>query len=819
MMKILRNLFLPLLVLPLLFSCQKEYTVVNDLAVSSRMLEIKSTAGSTHIMVYSNGPWTVRLEKAVEWAALDKLSGEGLGDFVLHYSTNYGIKRGINVILEADGKTEAIHIVQAGAITSPDITFDNSRVVLPRQGTSYTIPMTTNLTFCLEEIKARAVYYDAQGYPTSTAEIGEPAEGAWVRSYSVSGENVTFTVDDNVSGEDRVADVVYYVKDASGAETRTVVSLVQSKLDPSFTLSSTSGSYYANNSCYSVPATVNNIWSSPETRVTSDSDWVSEAALDESGLVFTVDENAGLSARSAQITVAYEKDGFSAGATYSLTQSADKVITFSELRELTPGLITRNDYIEGWIISDPDSKNVCSSPQTGQYAFDRSENDRTAYLESLDGNFGVQLKFTAADQNTQPRWSKVLVNLNGSILVREDNPVRFTVKNLTAAKVEWLEAGTSASVPVKQRSVAQLTDNDIYTYVSLAPVEIMCKDGAFTNASEGYALADELNPSGTASPRWDVAPLLCSDDKGDAIFMLTNAAVPWRRTGRNIVWGSCVPQGSGTLSGVIVADDVVTVRWGNLGKYQIRAMTLEEIQLNAQPFSNTICEWTWNDFSPKITPDKGHGTFNKYAAGTEFVSDFNNPYMPKSANEANGNSSSNLKGLVSKAAICLKQQWWDFSAGEGKYFDIKFSTSGLSGSNLVFGIVWGHGSMDATSIFGPAHWRVLYSVDNGTTFSRVPSVDILKKRSIVWWGSGSGSTSQDATPGFTEHLVKLPSACFGQANVVVRLQVADTVTDKAPSTSPTTWQDALGIEQGVLTSGQSAANSQVRIGTITVRYN
>ncbi|MBP5538995.1 MAG: BACON domain-containing protein [Bacteroidales bacterium] len=289
MMKILRNLFLPLLVLPLLFSCQKEYTVVNDLAVSSRMLEIKSTAGATHIMVYSNGPWTVRLERAVEWAALDKLSGEGLGDFVLHYSTNYGIKRGVYVILEADGKTEAIHVVQAGAITSPDITFDSPRVVLPRQGTSYSIPMTTNLTFCLEEIKARAVYYDAQGYPTLTAEIGTGAEGAWVSAYSVSEENVTFTVDDNATGEDRVADVVYYVKDASGAETRTVVSLVQSKLDPSFTLSSTSGSYYANNSRYSVPATVNNIWSSPETRVTSDCDWVSGAALDESGLVFTVD--------------------------------------------------------------------------------------------------------------------------------------------------------------------------------------------------------------------------------------------------------------------------------------------------------------------------------------------------------------------------------------------------------------------------------------------------------------------------------------------------------------------------------------------------
>lgn len=822
MMKKIYNSLLPVLALLMAVSCQREYQVVSDLAVTSRTLDLKNTAGSTHIMVYSNGPWTVRLEKAVEWAALDKLSGVGMSDFVFRYSANYGIKRGVNIILESEGKTETIGIVQAGTITAPDITFGINKVVLPRQGTSYSVPMTTNLAFCLDEIKARAVYYDAEGREVSTAEIGSGAEGAWVSDYSVGEDAVSFTVDENAAGADRRADVVYYVKDASGAETRSVISLSQSRLNPSFTLSSESGSYYANNSTYDIPATVNNIWSSPETTVSASGDWISSAQLDEDGLVFTVDENSGMTSRSGQITIAYNKGGHTAGATFSVTQSADKVISFSELRELTPGPISRNDYIEGWIVSDPDSKNVCSSVQTGQYAFDRSENDRTAYLESVDGNYGVQLKFTAADQNVLPRWSKVLVNLNGSTLEREDNPVRYTIRGLKAAKVSLLEAGTQISVPVKTRSVAQLTDNDIYTYVSLTPVEILCKDGSFTNASEGYAFggaSDAANPSGSASPRWDVAPLLCSDDKGDAIYMLTNAAVPWRRTGKDIEWGSCVPQGAGTLSGVVVSDDVAPVRWGNLGKYQIRAMTLEEIDLNGQPFSNIICEWTWNDFSPKITPDEGHGTFNKYAAGAEFVSDFNNPYQPEDATSPNGNSTVNMKGLVAKAAICLKQQWWDFTASEGKYFDIKFNMAGLSGTNLVFGIVWGHGSMDAVSIFGPSHWNVLYSVDNGATFSKVPSVDILKKRSVVWWGSGSSSTSQDATPGFTEHLVKLPTTCFGQANVVVRLQVADIVTDRVPSTSATTWRDALGIEQGVMTSGLSAANCQVRIGTITVRYN
>lgn len=805
-----------------LVSCQREFEVVNDLAVSSRTLELKSDAGSTHIMVYSKGPWTVTLDQNVEWASLNKLSGAGFNDFIFSYSANYGVKRGVNIVLEADGKTETISIIQAGAITAPNITFDRDKVVMPRQAVTCKMPMTTNLAFCLEEIKARAVYYDAQGNEAGTYEIGSEEAGAWVKGYSVAADEVTFQLAENASSADRKADLVWYVTDASGVETRSIINLVQSKQDPALTLTSTSGEYYANNNHYDIPATVNNIWSSPETTVSADGSWIQNPGLGEDGLSFSIDENNTTGARSATITVAYSKDGRSAGATYLVRQSADRMISFSELREMSSGTISRNEFLEGYIVSDPASKNVCSSPQTGQYAFDRTENDRTAYLESTDGNFGLQMKFTAANQNVQPRWAKVRINLNGATLVREENPLRFTVKNMTAAKVSLIEAGDITSIPKKVRSVSQLSDNDIYTYVSLSPIEIMCKDGAFTNASEGYTLggtADASNPSGSATPRWDVAPLLCSDDKGDAIYMLTNAAVPWRRTGQDIEWGSCVPQGAGTLSGIIVTDDVAPVRWGNLGKYQIRAMTLEEIDLLGARFSNTICEWNWNDFSPKITPDEGHGTFNKYNAGTDFVQDFNNPFKPTDATSPNGNGTTNLKGLVAGAAICLKQQWWDFNEQTGKYFDIKFSTAGLSGTNLVFGIVWGHGSLSSDSIFGPSHWTVLYSTDNGSTFTKVPSVEMLHKRSIVWWGSGEKSTSQDSTPGFTEHLVKLPVSCFGNSNVVVRLQVADLVTDIAPNTSATTWQNALGIEKGILTQGVTAANSQVRIGTITVRYN
>lgn len=104
-------------------------------------------------------------------------------------------------------------------------------------------------------------------------------------------------------------------------------------------------------------------------------------------------------------------------------------------------------------------------------------------------------------------------------------------------------------IPVKTKRIAELTDDDIFTLVSVPDLEIMCKDGAYTNCTDGYSLKDDVNPIGATAPRWDVAPLMCYDKTGEVIHMLTNAAVPWRRfsSGRDLEFYSVVAQGSGTF--------------------------------------------------------------------------------------------------------------------------------------------------------------------------------------------------------------------------------------------------------------------------------
>ena len=154
----------------------------------------------------------------------------------------------------------------------------------------------------------------------------------------------------------------------------------------------------------------------------------------------------------------------------------------------------------------------------------------------------------------------------------------------------------------------------------------MCKDGAYTNCTDGYSFKDNINPIGGYRPALGrrTADVLRQD--GRTIYMLTNAAAPWRRfsSGRDLDFNSVVPQGSGTFRGIVVADDVAPIRFGDLGRYQLRAMTAEEIALTEEPFSKTIVEWNWNDRKNDLIPEIGEGEINKYGATQAGSPDFNN---------------------------------------------------------------------------------------------------------------------------------------------------------------------------------------------------
>jgi len=818
---------LAFLIIFLTGGCQREYELSTPLSVTAESLNLSASAGSTHLIVYSNTDWTVSLDREAEWASLSKLSGSGMHDLVFSYSANYGVSRHVGIVIRTADRSVKVNMVQSGAISSPSITFSKPVLVSSCNSKTITDSMVTNLSFCLEDVKAKATYYSETGEVTGTYEVGD--KNGWVSSYNLSNDVAMFSIDENTSGKDRYADVIFYISDGSGNESRSTISISQSCLAPTFILDSDSGEYYANGKSYRIPASVNNIWSSDNLNLAATADWVKDIKVDSAGLSFFVDRNQDGVKRSAQVSLSYEEAGTLVQAAYSISQLPNMKLSFEELRALPEGKLVNDDILEGFVVSDKTSPNLCSSPQTGQYQFDRDENFRTAYLESEDGLYGVMLKFESADQNLTRQYSKVQLNLNGVTLSRYSSPLRFVLSGLKASSITELAAPSETTIPEKKRKVSELTENDVYTLVSLQGMEILQKDGSYTNCSDAFSTLDNTNPySGTDNPWWDVAPLLCHDRSGASINMLTNAAAPWRRDGVDL---GCmkdpiqpvVPQGSGEIRGIIVADEVASVRYGDIGDFQIRPMFEEEIDLSDAAYTTTVVEWNWNDFSPAITPTVGNGTLDvsglvdsegKTVAATRTLSsDYNNTYNGREGDGGNGNGGTNMAGLIKNGAMKLTKPWWNFSQNKGEFFDIKFNMAGVSASNLFVGLVWGHGEGSASSYSGPSHWKALFSTDGGANWNEVPGVGIIENRSCIC----AGNYSVDACPGFTEHIIKLPSSCFGKSDVRVRLQVADMVCD-APAPAGD-YKSALCIGQGLLNQSVKAENCQVILGTITVRYN
>lgn len=144
----------------------------------------------------------------------------------------------------------------------------------------------------------------------------------------------------------------------------------------------------------------------------------------------------------------------------------------------------------------------------------------------------------------------------------------------------------------KARTIATLTDDDIYTYCALSGLEFSVKEGAYTNVREYDAIGNPCNANlsfagGTqAQKAKDGAANLLYDGDNDAIYMLVNMNCGWRRTGRS------VPQGVGTVSGIVVHTPME--RWGgNVGRYSIRPFDEADIDIPRAAASAyaTLVEW------------------------------------------------------------------------------------------------------------------------------------------------------------------------------------------------------------------------------------
>lgn len=482
----------------------------------------------------------------------------------------------------------------------------------------------------------------------------------------------------------------------------------------------------------------------------------------------------------------------------SLSALAIEITPFDEVRAL-PGRggsvkVEQDLFIEGFIISQPLGRNNELNSQ--RYISSVSNNEgRVIYIESLDGKYGFRVYLTSTSQaNKFPRYARVILSLKGTT-IQHYSPNRASIIGVHSKNIVKLTPCNEASLPRKVMSIDEITDDDVYTYITLKDCEIVHKDGAFSNVYETYVMRSKINAKSSPNGSIDCWPLLVCDKNGDKIYTFINTLCEWRRD------GSGVPRGAGEMKGILAYTFLPRYGGNVFGGYILRPVDKADYAMNsdqATSFYKSIAEWNWTDnyetfvtesgrkkaiTDERVKADIGEGWLSSQITEATVIrgKDFNNTRITR----ANELGTKGEKGRVDHGSFTIKTPacgWWDWEKNCGKGVQLEFSTEGIQGSNIILSYTFGAGDISAQTSYGyPVYWNVEFSTD-GKNFYRVREPRQML-RTIPWWyynqihkgghyevveqWSNYESISQGA--GFTEHLVKLPASLFGQKRVIVRI--------------------------------------------------
>jgi hypothetical protein len=250
------------------------------------------------------------------------------------------------------------------------------------------------------------------------------------------------------------------------------------------------------------------------------------------------------------------------------TLAAQTTLSLAEVKERVKSGMTyiQDDLlVEGTVISIHRCGNLETNINDTYTSATTTADTRTAYIQSKDGILGLALHFEHTADADIPRYATTIVNLKGASMTLV-NGVGLSASGLTKESLISVNPGTEADLPVKEKTIAQLTDDDVYTYVRIKDCECVFKDGAYGNIYEKYAATCKLNKECKPFNTMDGWSSLLCDLNGNRINLLVNCAADWRRSGAG------VEQGIFDLEGIIVSTDLSRYGTENLSHYQIRPM-------------------------------------------------------------------------------------------------------------------------------------------------------------------------------------------------------------------------------------------------------
>lgn len=740
-------------------SCQKETEspTTMTLAVNDNTINLDSKSGKEHVLVYAKGQWNADFKEAVEWAAIEEGSGTGNGEFILTYKKNPDILRRAEILLTAAGvdKTITVTVNQEGEKGTPKLAFAENEKSYIAWEVKDAIAVESNINQSL--LKAE-----------SSVE--------WIGSLELKDGQLSFTVAENTTGEARKGTLTVSYTDIDESVYRAVAEITQGAEPGHLALNETvmaieafAGTKTAPWDC--VLGTFMPELTSSVTYEGSQKDWISNVTTTTEALSFDVTDNETKEARTAVIKVELASKGIA--VELKVTQGVKtRKYSFEELRAVLPSAgeqAFEGDFFEGVIVADAGQKNMETNPMTSATSYDDNESAITNYVQSLDGKYGMRLKFATAADNTLKKGDKVKISLAGATLVREDNPVRYTLKGVSANTVTVEE---NVQLTARQKTISELTDEDIYTLVTLPDVEVPFCYGSWVNVRKEWIDAKRINFDNR----------ILRDVNGNKIRMIVNTDTEWYLTDAG------VPKGSGPVSGVIV--NTTSEYYGSdiLGKYQIRPMKLSDIEIKDNGFSEILVSWDYSTGFSRVSSleaTTGTGTFaaSSMAQANTFLQF--------------GNTSPYPKGYP-KGANIDKSVWWkDGAAKDAATF--QFSTKDAAGKKMTlsFGALIGNYKEEVASQ-GPIHWNVEYSLD-GTNY-------ILIEKVMIRPMGAEKSTLLFLPASLDDQCVELPDAIAGQDNVTIRFIAADDATVDFSKKD----YSAKVVD---------GCNSRLVIGPVAVKYN
>ena len=560
-----------------------------------------------------------------------------------------------------------------------------------------------------------------------------------------------------------------------------------------------------------------------QVRVSGAEDWITDCQLSSTGLSFkTTDNPDNLYMRRGDIALSY-LDGWDIQQTRLVTvvqaradNNIGTVFTPEQLRRVATvsGYTLPDDaLVEGYIVSTTEGRNagdaVVEDYKQGTGVIDYTLTDRTAYLESEDGQYGFRLIAINEYANDFKRYSRIRLGIGGAVVRKSDSePVCYTIEDVSSDNILTSSDGI-ATMPWKEKSITELTDNDLNTLVTIKNCEIAMRKGPFTPVNEGYTSLHGYN-------RLAKYPILIRDIEGGSMYMFTNMTCPYRRNGETL------PYGSGDITGIVVHEPYKSFeKDGNIGPYQLRHLLREEINLKpdfADNFSGLITEFRYAKFPGEwdetlldnaILATKGNGELchtygsvsnfspsyfyigecgskkkGKYAEGAGIELNGGGIYQPWVDKGTEGEQNTDGKGwFKDNLKLSWSNKYW-WNDGRGYCWLVVFSTEGITSDKVSMQFAMYNNSQSARS---PRYWKAQYSLTTRDTSASSDGewkdiADFTVPDVAIW------NTQNDwQTLGTRVYDFPLPTEILGHEQVSIRLMPRE---NKAAAKSVDSYDDS-----------------------------